>query len=77
MKLQEQENEEKENSEVEKIRNGLIQYWKQVSKNLNEEFEEILNLGLESEPMDIINALQILQESQEESNKADQNRIKE
>jgi hypothetical protein len=44
-----------------------MQYWKVLSSRIDtEEFEEILNMNVDSDPSDIIDALMILQEAQSE-----------
>lgn len=47
-------------AESETLKESLMQYWKSISKTLNDEFEEILQMGVSCDVNDIMNALLII-----------------
>ncbi|CAK71843.1 unnamed protein product (macronuclear) [Paramecium tetraurelia] len=51
------------------IKQQLLQYWVKISKTLDDEYEEILQLGSNSDPNDIINALFIIEDARQEQQK--------
>lgn len=55
--------------ESETLKEQLMQYWKHVSSNVNEEFEEILQMGVSADSLDILSALQIIHEAKQEQEK--------
>ncbi|CAD8079089.1 unnamed protein product [Paramecium sonneborni] len=57
------------------IKQQLLQYWVKVSKNLDEEYEEILQLGSDSDPNDIINALFIIEDARQEQQKLEKQQL--
>ena len=50
-------------SEKEEFKQILLKLWIQISKSLNDDFEEILRLGLNSDIEDIMNAILIVEEA--------------
>ncbi|CAD8062660.1 unnamed protein product [Paramecium primaurelia] len=59
------------------IKQQLLQYWVKISKTLDEEYEEILQLGSDSDPNDIINALIIIEDARQEQQKLDKQQLEE
>ncbi|CAD8071260.1 unnamed protein product [Paramecium primaurelia] len=57
------------------IKQQLLQYWLKISKTLDEEYEEILQLGSDSDPNDIINALFIIEDARQEQQKSDKQQL--
>ncbi|CAK77610.1 unnamed protein product (macronuclear) [Paramecium tetraurelia] len=57
------------------IKQSLLQYWLKISKTLDEEYEEILQLGSDSDPIDIINALFIIEDARQEQLKSDKQQL--
>ncbi|CAK81042.1 unnamed protein product (macronuclear) [Paramecium tetraurelia] len=51
------------------IKQKLLEYWVKLQKSLDEDYEEILQLGSESDPNDIINALFIIEDARQEQQK--------
>ena len=47
-------------------KDNLLKLWIQVSKSFNDDFEEILELGIYSDISDIMNALLIVEEARQE-----------
>ncbi|CAD8160593.1 unnamed protein product [Paramecium pentaurelia] len=57
------------------IKQQLLQYWVKISKTLDEEYEEILQLGSDSDTNDIINALIIIEDARQEQQKLDKQQL--
>ncbi|CAD8156364.1 unnamed protein product [Paramecium octaurelia] len=57
------------------IKQQLLQYWVKISKTLDDEYEEILQLGSDSDPNDIINAVFIIEDARQEQQKLDKQQL--
>ncbi|CAD8085983.1 unnamed protein product [Paramecium sonneborni] len=53
------------------IKQKLLEYWVKLQKAFDEDYEEILKLGQESDSNDIINALFIIEDARQEQQKLD------
>ncbi|CAD8099836.1 unnamed protein product [Paramecium sonneborni] len=62
-------------SEQEEFKSILLKLWIQISKSFNEDFEEILQLGINSDIQDIMNAILIIEEARLEQIKSDRLQI--
>ncbi|CAD8074064.1 unnamed protein product [Paramecium sonneborni] len=63
--------------ENQQIKQQLLQYLVKVSKMLDEEYEEILQFGSDSDPNDIINSLFIIEDARQEQHKLDKQQLEE
>ncbi|CAD8077392.1 unnamed protein product [Paramecium primaurelia] len=63
------------NEENKQIKQKLLEYWVKLQKSLDEDYEEILKLGQESDPNDIINALIIIEDARQEQQKLDMQQL--
>ncbi|CAD8175155.1 unnamed protein product [Paramecium pentaurelia] len=57
------------------IKQKLLEYWVKLQQALDEDYEEILKLGSESDPNDIINALFIIEDARQEQQKLDKQQL--
>ncbi|CAD8080297.1 unnamed protein product [Paramecium primaurelia] len=62
-------------SENEEFKQILLRLWIQISKSFNEDFEEILQLGINSDIQDVMNAILIIEEARLEQIKSDRQQI--
>ncbi|CAK90463.1 unnamed protein product (macronuclear) [Paramecium tetraurelia] len=62
-------------SEHEEFKQILLRLWIQISKSFNEDFEEILQLGINSDIQDVLNAILIIEEARLEQIKCDRQQI--
>ncbi|CAD8093626.1 unnamed protein product [Paramecium sonneborni] len=62
-------------SEKEEFKQVLLKLWTQISKSFNDDFEEILKLGINSDIEDIINAIFIVEEARQEQINNDRKQI--
>ncbi|CAD8071818.1 unnamed protein product [Paramecium primaurelia] len=62
-------------SEHEEFKQMLIKLWIQISKSFNEDFEEILQLGINSDIQDVVNAILIIEEARLDQIKSDRYQI--
>ncbi|KAM3135511.1 hypothetical protein pb186bvf_012367 [Paramecium bursaria] len=59
------------------IKESLLKYWVSVTKTLNDDFEEILQLGIDTNIVDIVNALLMVEDARQEQIKSDKDTINE
>lgn len=50
-------------SDINELKTSLLQYWIQITKTLNEDFEEIAKFGENSDIKDIVNSLFMVEEA--------------
>ncbi|CAD8181320.1 unnamed protein product [Paramecium pentaurelia] len=62
-------------SEKEEFKQTLLKLWIQISKTFNDDFEEILQLGINSDIEDIMNAIFIVEEARQEQINNERNQI--
>ncbi|CAD8152308.1 unnamed protein product [Paramecium octaurelia] len=62
-------------SEKEEFKQTLLKLWIQISKTFNDDFEEILKLGINSDVEDIMNAILIVEEARQEQINNERNQI--
>ncbi|CAD8111190.1 unnamed protein product [Paramecium sonneborni] len=61
--------------EHEEFKQILLKLWIQISRSFNEDFEEILQLGINSDIQDVINAILIIEDARLEQIKSDRQQI--
>ncbi|CAK89731.1 unnamed protein product (macronuclear) [Paramecium tetraurelia] len=62
-------------SEKEDFKQTLLKLWIQISKTFNDDFEEILKLGINSDVEDIMNAILIVEEARQEQINNERNQM--